>query len=274
MKTYQDITNKFNNNNRVLIKKKKSKQRDKNDIIFCAIMLFYPLLMFLIFYVYVNLNSFAMAFQKIDFIGNKMFIGFNNFIDFFSRIGKDKTALNYAFINSLKVYIISLVVCMPLYLLFSFLLFKKCFLHKSMKLIFMVPQMVSAMVISLLFKKFVDFALPDIALNIFKVSNFPSLFADVNYVLGTCIFYTIWISFSISLIVYPNAMNAISDSVLESAQIDGVQTMFQELWYIVLPLIYPTISTFLILGFAGIFAGNLPLTTFYMYGSPVRAYHM
>ena len=66
-------------------------------------------------------------------------------------------------------------------------------------------------------------------------------------------------------------MTQIDDSILEAGQIDGVGNMFQELWYLILPLIFPTISTFLITGVAAIFvnAGSLP--TFYMYSAPTSA---
>ena len=50
--------------------------------------------------------------------------------------------------------------------------------------------------------------------------------------------------------------------------------MVQELWYIILPLIYPTLSTFLVTGFAGILSNAGPLTTFYLYDAPYETYNM
>ena len=78
----------------------------------------------------------------------------------------------------------------------------------------------------------------------------------------------IWLSFATSLIVYPTAMRGINPEVLESAKIDGISNMFQELWYIILPLIYPTLTTFLITGFAAIFSTSGPLLEFYYTDAP------
>ena len=44
--------------------------------------------------------------------------------------------------------------------------------------------------------------------------------------------------------------------------------MFQELWYVILPLIYPTLTTFLITGFAAIFTNGGPILEFYYTQAP------
>ena len=41
---------------------------------FILSILIYPLALFLVFYVYINFNSFIMAFQKFDIYGNKTFL--------------------------------------------------------------------------------------------------------------------------------------------------------------------------------------------------------
>ena len=51
-----------------------------------------------------------------------------------------------------------------------------------------------------------------------------------KYAFGTTIFYGIWLSFGMSLIVYPNAMKEISSQIIESAQLDGVSNIFQEMY--------------------------------------------
>ena len=63
-------------------------------------------------------------------------------------------------------------------------------------------------------------------------------------------------------------MRGISPDIFESAKIDGVSNMFQELRYIILPLIYPTLTTFLITGFAAIFSNGGPLLEFYYTSAP------
>ena len=62
--------------------------------------LFYPMLCFAVFYVYVNLNSFVMAFQKRDIYGNSTWYGLNNFKMFIGMIIQDDGILRIAFKNS------------------------------------------------------------------------------------------------------------------------------------------------------------------------------
>lgn len=56
--------------------------------------------------------------------------------------------------------------------------------------------------------------------------------------------------------MYLGSMNTISDSVIESAQLEGAG-FFTEFFHIVLPLCYSTIVTFLVVGIASIFVNQL-----------------
>lgn len=241
---------------------------------FVASVLAYPLLLFIIFYVIINFNSIIMAFEYIDIYDNVSFAGLQNFASYLEKMFSSQGSLvAISFKNSLLMYSINLVICMPLYILFSYMLFKQCFLHKTIRFVVMIPQVVSSFVLCMLFMNFTGSALPDL-MKKFGIDNFPNLLKDINYIFPTTLFYMIWISFSGSLIVYPNAMKEIDEGVLESAQIDGISNMFQELWYIIIPLIFPTLSTFLVTGVAGIFLNCGPLIEFYLYEADPQVYNM
>jgi len=241
---------------------------------FILSVLAYPLLLFLIFYVLINANSVIMAFQQIDVFGEKTFYGIENFRSYLGKMFSGQGSLVAISIkNSLMMYVINLAICMPFYILFSYMLYKRCFLHKSIRFIVMIPQVVSSFVICMIFKNFTGGALPDM-MRMLGIRDFPNLLKDVRYMFPTSLFYMIWISFAGSLIVYPNAMKDIDQGVVESAQIDGVSNMFQELFYIILPLIFPTLSTFLVTGFAGIFLNCGPLIEFYLYEADTGIYNM
>ena len=243
------------------------RKRNLPKTLFILSILIYPAILFLILYVYVNLNSFALAFQNIDLANNKTFAGWDNFKDVFRTLGSDTDpALRMAIVNSLKMYALNLVICMPLYIIFSYYLFKKHFGSKGFRVIVMIPAIVSTFIICMVFVKFIEGPFPEV-LRAMGVENPPAFLKDEKYAFGTTIFYMIWVSFSTSLIVYPNAMNSIDPGIIESAHIDGANA-FRELWHIILPLIYPTISTFLITGVAGIFTNQGPLISFYMYSAP------
>ncbi len=248
----------------------RSKRNKLKKNLFVYSLIAYPLILFLIFYVVVNFNSILLAFQTIDGSG-KSFAGLNNFKTFLSEMFGEGNLLSYSFINSIKMYFINLVVCMPLYVFFSYLLFKKCFLNKTVSFLVMIPSIMSGLVIALIFVNFIGsngpltFIMEKTGWNGGKWLN---LLYDEKYAFGTTLFYMIWLSFATSLIVYPTAMRGINPEVLESAKIDGISNMFQELWYIILPLIYPTLTTFLITGFAAIFSTSGPLLEFYYTDAP------
>lgn len=248
----------------------KSKRNKLKKNLFVYSLIAYPLILFLLFYIVVNFNSILLAFQTIDGSG-KSFAGLNNFKTFLSEMFGEGNLLSYSFINSIKMYFINLVVCMPLYVFFSYLLFKKCFLNKTVSFLVMIPSIMSGLVIALIFVNFIGsngpltFIMERTGWNGGKWLN---LLYDEKYAFGTTLFYMIWLSFATSLIVYPTAMRGINPEVLESAKIDGISNMFQELWYIILPLIYPTLTTFLITGFAAIFSTSGPLLEFYYTDAP------
>lgn len=241
---------------------------------FMASILAYPLLLFVVFWLFVNFNSILMAFQSETITGVKSFVGFRQFGEFISKVFGDGDIMSIAFKNSFIVYGINLVICMPLYILFSYLLYAKVPATRVIRSIVMIPQIVSSMIITLLFKKFVDNALPAIAEQLFGVTDFPLLLNDAEYVFPMMIFYMIWISFAFNLLVYTNAMNEVPEEIMESAHLDGVSNMFQELWYILLPSIWPTLTTFLVTGFAGILGNAGPLIAFYNTNAPADTYLM
>ena len=125
---------------------------------------------------------------------------------------------------------------------------------------------VSGMIMSLIFLKFTQGALP----SLFRSMgiDFPVLLNNERTALGTIIFYMMWTGFASNLILYPNAMSAVSPEELESASIDGASEV-QELLYILIPSIFPTITTFVVTNVATIFTASGPLYAFYNFNAPI-----
>ncbi|MBO5079131.1 MAG: sugar ABC transporter permease [Oscillospiraceae bacterium] len=250
--------------------RKKGRIGTVKDNLFVYSLIGYPLILFCIFYIGINFNSIILAFQSIDGAG-KHFAGFKNFQLFWQEMTSSGNLLFYSLINSLKMYAINLVICVPLYICFSYLLFKKCLFNRVISFLVMIPSIMSGLVISLVFVNFIGSNGPITELcRIFGINEgkWINLLHSEEFAFGTTLFYSIWLSFSTSLLVYPTAMRGISPEVFESAQIDGVSNMFQEMRYIILPLIYPTLTTFLVTGFAAIFSNSGPLLEFYYTEAP------
>ncbi len=253
--------------------KKRVSRKTVKEWIFAYSFLVYPLLLFAVFYVYVNIDSFILAFQDVNIDGSRTFAGWAHFKYFLTELFAESGLIKISFTNSIKIYLVGLCISMPLQLIFSYLLFKKCFAHRLIRILVMMPSIISSFVFCLVFRSFAGSSLQSLMKSLGFI-NFPNLMDNSNYVFGTTIFYSVWSSFSSSLIIYPNAMRSVDPGIYESAQIDGMCTMFQEFRYIILPLIFPTLSTFLVLGFAAMMTDSGALVPFFMYSAPSTAYNM
>lgn len=245
--------------------KKLSANIKKN--IFVYLVILYPMAQFAVFYIGLNFKTISMAFQTVEG-GNVVFAGFSNFIEVFNKLKVDPLFITST-INSLKMFALCFIITMPLYIFFAYYIYKKWFLSKTLRFLIMLPNIVSNMIMVLVFKRVVEDVLPAIF-----GADFPNLLIDGRYAFWITMFFSIWISFSSNVLIYPNAMNSIPPEVIESARLDGVN-MVQELWYIILPQIFPTLTTFFVTNVATIFSAGGALLTFYYYDKcPQEAYNM
>ena len=206
-----------------------------------------PLISFAIFYLYINASSFVMAFNEIDLAGKWTYVGFDNFKNFFDQV-LNNGMIGVYIKNSLTYYWVSLIISMPLYLIFSFYCFKKFLGHRLFLIIVMLPQIIATFLFALMYKRFVE-SLPEI-MGLYGYKNFPQLIGDERYAFGNNIFFSIWMSFGTSCLVYSNAMNGIDNEIIESSMIDGANN-FRQFISIILPLIWPTLTTFIVTGVGG-----------------------
>ena len=227
------------------------------DMIFCGIVLAVPVTQFFIFYIVVNFNSILMAFQKYD-KGEFVFNGLQNFRDMWAEIlhGSTLDALK----NSLIVYICSSLLGLTLSLVFSFYIYKKMPFSKTFRVFLYLPSILSSMVTVTIFKQLVEIGVK----NLFSLQE--GLLQNPDTKMGTLMFFQLLMGFGTQILMYSGAMNGIDDSAVEAARLDGVNT-FQEFFHITLPLIYPTIVTFLVVGMAGMYTNQLNLYAFYGNGS-------
>ena len=247
--------------------KKHIHDKRKKDLIFYVVMLSIPVLQFAIFYLGVNFNSILMAFQKYDdnaqqFVFLDFSNFFKNFVDVFRALGTE-TVFPHALKNSLISYFVSLIAGTGLALIFSYYVYKRFPLHGLVKVVLFTPSIISGMVLVSVFVEFVNEVIPGISQRmtgeqiIGFITNPPT-----SKTFATVLFYCIWIGFGGSILLYVGAMNNISESVSEACRLDGAN-LFQEMIYIVIPLIYPTFVTFIVVGVGGIFTNQMALYSFF-----------
>lgn len=234
-------------------------QMNNGKKIFCAVMLFLPLLQFFLFYVCVNFNSIILAFQRINADGDRIPAGFANFANIFEKF-RTEAVFGYAIKNSLLAFLFTTVIASPVGLLFAFYIYKKATFGKFFKITLFLPSVVSSIVLVMLYMYFVDLALPKVILQVFgkKVSGYFSNF-DTQF--ATVLIFTVFTSFGSSVLMYLSSMNGINQSIVEAAELDGAN-YFQEFIYVTFPMVYPTFVTFFVIGISGIFTNQVNLVSF------------
>lgn len=243
-------------------KKKGLSKKSRNNAVFLTLLLAGPLVQFFIFYVYVHFNSILLAFKAYDLNkGVYYYNGLANFIKFLGDV-VDNTVLKSSINNSFIFFGVGLVVSTPLCIMFAYALFRKVPMSGFFKVMLYLPSMIAGMVFVLTFKYLLEKGLPFIAGKLLGVGDIASLIVSPDTAMLSMIVFSLWTGFGSSLILYLSAMTRIPDSLIEYARLEGASAL-QEFGKIVMPLIYPTFSTFLILSLTGIFTNQHSIYSFY-----------
>ncbi len=246
----------------------KTKSRRDNSLlkrkiklnVFCYLMMLPAICGFLLWYVYVNFNSIIMAF-KVEQPDGSFVFGFENFSYFFTEIGMPDSIFRTALKNTLFFFIITFIITMPTQLLCTYFIYKKILGYKIFRFVFYLPAIIIGSVTGLIFKKIValDGPVDQILMSLFG-TNIPDILGDSNYANWTLLWYSYFYCVGGGLVLFSGAFNSVSQEMLEAGMIDGVGWV-RELVQLIVPSIWPTISTMLMLSIMGVFSagGNVLL---------------
>lgn len=237
--------------------------RKRNRNLFFACIVALPVLQFCICYIYVNINSFILAFQHYEFAVDGLgfditFAGFSNFKEAMTLI-LDRT---HYLKNSLLLFFWTTVIGLTLALLFSYYIYKKYPMGELFRVVLFLPKILSGVVFCLLFKYITGGVYQHIAETLFHVENAQPLLYNPETRLATVLFYSVWVSFGVNVLMFSGAMSGIDEAIVESAQLDGTNAV-QEFIYITVPLIWPTFVSFIVINFTGLFTNQMHLHTFF-----------
>lgn len=254
-------------------KKKRISKRRVMECVFAYGMLLLPLVQFAIFYVWINANSILMAFQEFAGYaegGGEYYVwSLGNFTRFFNEFKNPTSVVVMALGNTMKYFVAGL--CMvPVTFFVAYFLYKKIWGYKIFRVIFFLPSIISAVLFVTVYKELIDVDGPlDMIFMLFG-SRVPNLLGDDKTVTGTIIAYTIWTGLGVNMILYQSAMSRIPQEVIEADQLDGCP-WWRELFQIVLPMVWPTMSTTLILLITSMFNSTGPILLFMSAGMEVDA---
>lgn len=216
-------------------------------MIFYCVFLAWPVLQFAVFYIGVNFNSILMSFKSNQ---GKLFS-----LDQYKWVFKDFIGAGefgkYLMV-SLKSFALTTIITVPLGLLFAYYIYKKLFGWGAFRVILFLPQIISGVVIALIFRWFIAEYVPALFPAIGDILSVERMEQTAYPVL---MFYIMWIGFGTTVLMYSNKMSSIPEEIVESAHLDGA-TGLKEFWHIVLPLTYSTFSVFFITGVSQIFVNQ------------------
>ena len=231
-----------------------------NDIFFYAVMSAFPIVHFCIFYIGVNFNSVLNMFRMYDVTGNYVW----NFTASFKKlitVMETDSLMKYALPNSIIGYLVVSILGSIMGILFSYYIYKKAPCSGFFKLMLFLPQIISTMVMCALYVYLVEVMIPATFKNLFGI-EMNGLLENSKNRFTVIMVYCVWVNFGGSLLLYLGAMQNISDSVVEAAELDGAVGI-REFIYITFPSIYPTITTFVVVGLVGIFTEQFHVYSFY-----------
>ena len=236
-----------------LAKGSQGKRQMRKDLIFVLCMLAVPLANFLVFWLWPNFRSITMAFEVPVVEG----FTFYNFERFFKELASPVTGpgLWREIGNSFLMFFVGTFVNLPAVLFMSYIMFKKVYGYKVFRVLFYLPSIIGGTVMSQIYRAIVSVDGPVQAL-----LNLAGMETSTGGLLGSpdtgmimMIIYMLWTGVGSNMIMFTGAMNRVPQDIFESARIDGIG-FFREFFDIILPLIWPTVTTMVVFSMVGVFS--------------------
>ena len=252
-----------------------NKKKDVGAYIFIITMLCVPIVAFLFFYVYINFNSILMAFQKPRNDGSGMFDwSLYNFEKVFQQFSSTEEDLLSYLLNTVIFFVTDTFVSMPLSLVICYFIYKKIAGYQAFRTIIYLPVIITSTIIATLFKGMIEAGGPLQMLCGRWGIEPPKTFVNTEeYALKTILTFVIYSGLGGRFVLFGGAMNSIDPSIIDAGKIDGAGP-FRELVSIIVPCIWPTLATMLLLCSTGIFTASGPSLLFDkgQYGSMTISY--
>lgn len=229
--------------------KKKIRKNGKRNL-FIFLMLLYPVLHMLVFTVYINFDTIRLCFQKFNFMtGETEFAGFYWFEKFFDEL-KNSYALKRSFTNSLWFIPVTNFILLPISIVVAFFLHKKVPGHKVFRVLFFIPSIISIVILTMSFSFMFDstFGIVNDLLTKLGLEEWKRVWlGDPDTAMPMVFLYCIWAGIGYNVVLLGGAMGRLPQEILEYGQVEGIG-LWDELTKVVIPMIWPTISTLFITG--------------------------
>lgn len=222
-----------------VLNKKKKKKINWRRALFIAAMLAYPLLHFAIFFIYVNIDSVLMTFR--GYINGEYVWTTNNYKRFFQEAFDPTYSIGTTVLNSL-FFGLNDIVLVLISLVLSYFFFKKIPGRHFFRIIFFLPSIISIVVYTMAYSFMFNQSFGPINQLIEALGGDPPTWLADKWLTRLLVaFYCLWVGTGYNILIFGGAMANVNSEVIEYAKLDGVG-MFRELFQIILPMIWPTLS--------------------------------
>ena len=244
---------------RIRVSRKLKRRKKRNEYLFVVSLIAWPVLHFLLFWLYVNIESFMRIFQTYSPIrGEYVWSGVDDLVRTFQQmvLGENET-MNRAMWNSVFSIIPGLFIILPLAFITAYAFYKHVPGERLFRVLFYLPSMISIVVLTMCYKYLFDPTFGSIRLlfeNLFGVDwQWLTPSTDNPLVWPLIYLYCVWAGLGSNVILMSGAMQRIPKEIAESAKLEGIG-FWREAWSITLPLTMTTVSNFIVLAIMGMFS--------------------
>lgn len=244
-----------------MILKKQVFAKSKRVIFICSFLAL-SLIHFAVFWCYINFDTIRLTFFRVNEYGEETFVWFYNYQKLFKDIilREDKPAAT-AFWNSFHAVAINLII-LPIAVIVAYAFYKKVYGYSFYRIIFYLPSVISIVVLAAafreMFRQYNDGStviIGPVAQILSKIGvNKEWLTPDTDTEVKWPLIYTFAIlnGMGANVILLTSAMNRIPREISEASRLDGCG-FFRELTHVTVPLIMPTITTWVMMIFASVY---------------------
>ncbi len=231
-------------------------QMELRKYLFLGGLFLLPFLNFCIFWVYLNISAVDFAF-KIELPNGEVIYSLKNFENMFKAMTMPRSTFWIALRNTMLYWFTSSIFAYAMALIISYFIYKKVPGHGFYKVAFYFPNLIAPTILVLLFKQMIAANGP-IGTLYPSFEAVPKFLASQKYAIWTCLFYSFFFGFGSNLLIISGAMSQIESSIVEAAKLDGCN-MAQEMFSVVIPVIWPSIIASMISSIAGMFNASGPI---------------
>ena len=231
--------------------------------VFIIAFLALSLIHFAIFWCYINFDTIRLTFFKVNPYGEEIFVGFENYAVLFKNIfgGRDKASAT-EFWNSFHAVGINLII-LPISIVVAYCFYKKVYGYSFYRIIFYLPSIISIVVLAAAFREMfrqyndgytvINGPVAQLlsAIGIDKQWLTPDVDTNVKWPL--IYLFAILNGMGANVILITSAMNRIPKEISEASRLDGCG-FFREMTHVTIPLIMPTITTWVMMIFAAVYS--------------------